>query len=224
MLRIGPRIYELVRNQSGLHVSLDPHAAPHERQQWRIEAHWVPAAEDPGAEWDAESGLDWEYGRLSVNPIMGFEISHWHELDKATLLDADSEVPNLCFATWQNLIHLGTGQNDVQDVTLGSLRVIQRDGCLLTLEIDGEFAPAADSSLHGDFSAMIELPFATLTVAVPINAADPLATAQGIAKRELGLDHFGRHRIRLFDPERPTSLKPHRNGKHSVSLETAWRE
>ena len=224
MLRIGPRVFELVRNQSGLHVSLDTHAAPHERQQWRIEAHWVPADEDPGADWGSSAGGDWEYGRLAVNPIMGFSVSHWHEFDKAVLLDAGGEVTNLCFASWQNLIHLGSGQNPLQDVTLGSLRVIQRDGYLLTLEIDGEISAVEGSTVQGDFSAMIELPFDSVTVAVPLNAADPLATAQGIARRELGLTTFARSRVQHYDPERPTSFKPHRNSKHRVTLELPWRE
>jgi hypothetical protein len=223
MLRIGSRVFELVRNQSGLHATLDPHAAAHERQQWRIEAHWVPADEDPGADWTDSAGGGWEYGRLAVNPIMGFAVSHWHELDKAVLLDAGGEVTNLGFASWQNLIHLGSGENPVQDVVIGGLRIIQRDGYLLTLEIDGEISPVEDSTVHGDFSAMIELPFATVTVAVPLNAADPLATAQGIARRELGLTTCARSHVRRYDPERPTSLKPHRNSKHRVMLELPWR-
>ena len=60
--------------------------------------------------------------------------------------------------------------------------------------------------------------------AVPLNAAGPLATAQGIARRELGLTTFSRSHVQHYDPERPTSLKPHRNSKHRGTLETPWRE
>jgi hypothetical protein len=49
------------------------------------------------------------------------------------------------------------------------------------------------------------VPFASVSVAVPINAADPLGAAKGIAYRELGVKTFARTQVRLFDPNRRTS-------------------
>lgn len=223
MLRIGPRVFDLVRTQSGFHVTLDPQGAPRERQQWRVEAHFVPAEDDPGEDWAGDAYGAWEYWRLCVNLIMGFSVSHWHDLERASFMEDADGTEILCFPTWQNLIHLGASENQAQEVALGELRSIKREGLLFTVELDGEILAKKGETVHGDFSTMIELPLATARIAVPLNATDPLATAKAIAKRELGLTSFSRHRLRLHDPERPLSLKPHRNSKHWVTLETAWR-
>ena len=78
------------------------------------------------------------------------------------------------------------------------------------------------SVLSGEFRLRVEVPFYDATVRVPLNAADPLATAASNARREIGLSAHARHQMNPFDPNRPI-WKPIENSHHSVLLETPWR-
>jgi hypothetical protein len=105
---------------------------------------------------------------------------------------------------------------------------VRRDGYLFTCEFDGEITPTKEDmekdpgAVPVEFRMMEEIPFATVTVAVPLNAADPLSAARGIAEREIGLKEVARSRVSLFDPTRKV-WKPEKSGKHTVTLETPWR-
>ncbi len=72
------------------------------------------------------------------------------------------------------------------------------------------------------FSLRVEIPFHEVEVAVPLNAADPLAAAVGIARREIGLSAHALHDVSRFDPTVPV-WKPVENSHHIVLLETLWR-
>ncbi|MEO6787222.1 MAG: hypothetical protein ABI318_13910 [Chthoniobacteraceae bacterium] len=223
MLQIGSRIYQPVLTPSGFHVSLDPVEQGLWRHVWRLDAHFVPADEDYGSGADAH----WEYWRFFVNPLGSFTTRDWRELVRDTFLENEAGHRELCLASLENLINpYYTGKQEME-VLLGELRVIRRDGYLFTVEADGEVERGKDHDErvpYGDFRLRAEIPFASVTVEVPLNAGDPLAAAKAIAAREIQLTEFGRTDVLLYDPAIRRTWRPERSGKHTVTLEVPWRE
>lgn len=221
MLQIGSRTYQLVRSQSGLHVRLDPSTGGLWQQVWRFEAHFVPADEDAGPALDGS----WEYWRLSVNPMGFYRTTDWRDLAQFVFAE-DSVADQVTFnGNIENLIHLGVGSNELRDVFTGDFRFIRREGYLFTCEFDGEISAGKDDdaeSVTGEFRMMVEIPFVEATVAVPLNAGDVLATAKGIAAREIGLHEMARTLVRPYDPKAWVPRSASR-GTHHVTLETPWR-
>ena len=222
MLHIGSRIYQPVLTTSGFHVMLDPIERGLWNHVWRLDAHFVPAEEDFGSGARAR----WEYWRFFVNPLGSFTTKDWRELVRESFLISDEGHDELCFADMENIINpMWSGGKQEPGVRLGELRVIRRDGYLFTVEADGEIVCGKDDPEHvptGDFRLRAEIPFASATVEVPLNAGDPLTAAKAIAAREIQLTEFGRTDVTLFDPARKV-WKPARSGKHTVTLEVPWR-
>ena len=223
MLQIGTRSYQLVRGQSGLHVSLDPNERePWQQQVWRFDAHFVPGDEDCGPELDQPP---WEYWQLTINPMAFFRIADWRELARGSFMEGEGADRFLFMPNVENLIGPGGGRNPVRDVSFDDFRIVIRDGWLFTCELEGEIAAAKEdeaATVAGAFRLVEEIPFATARVAVPLNAGDPLATARAIAAREIGLMQIARSSVDLYDPGRKV-WNPTRSGKHMVLLETPWR-
>lgn len=221
MLLLAHRNYRLVRPQSGFHCILNPLTTQTWSQVWRIEAHFVPDDDSPGpAPWEA-----WEYLRLSLNPLAFLQVKHWHELGRTDFL-AQSDGLHFLNIHLENLI--ADRDAPLLDVELDEFRTVGRDGLNLTLEMEGEVLPPSEkakSNPHqdngiptGEFKLFAALPLASLTVAVPINASDPLAAAKGIAQRELGLSHIRTGQVTVFDPKK-RSLLPGGGSHHEVSLQ-----
>ena len=208
MLRIGERIYELVQAQSGFRVILDPSESDDFWQQrWLFDAHYVPAANDPGPPAD----VLWEYQRVLINPLW-LTISHWHDL--TTYHPVDHEVNGFypMAANLENLLQGRASRDEGNRIIYpDEFRVVRREGYLFHCEFDGAIDPQKqESSAEKDeneaepeadeFQLRDEIPFTDVTVRVPINSTDPLATARAIAARELGLTSIGRNHIHPYDP------------------------
>ena len=214
MLQIGSRSYRLVRAQSGLHVRLDPTEPGMREQEWRLDAHFVPADEDTGGELEA----GWEYWRLHVNPFSRFRVEDWRELARGSFCE-DEEI--FFFVDLENLMERGLRTVEERGVRIGDFRITRREGYLFTCEMEGTVAGETDGAAEEEFRMEAEIPFATVWVQVPLNAGDPVAAARAIAARELKLGSVARHALRRYDPERAGGY-PRTNGKHSVTLETPW--
>ncbi len=219
MLLLAHRRYRLVRSQSGFHCVINPLTGQSWSQVWRIEAHFVPDDDDPGPPpWQV-----WEYLRLAINPLAFLQVKHWHELERIDFLADDD---GLFFMSLENLI---AGRSaPVLDVAVSEFRTIGRDGLNLTLEMEGEVvAPSEEEKAKrpgehgipvGEFKLFAALPLSSLVVAVPINSADPLAAAKGIAQRELGLSQIRAGKVKSFDPNRRSRL-PGGGSHHEVLLQ-----
>ncbi len=221
MLQIGSRSYRLVRGPSAFHVTLNPNERDHWQQVWRLDAHFVPDDGDCGPELHGQ----WEYWWLAVNPMAFFQVTDWRDLARGSFFEDGDADPFMFNANIENLITLGAGRAPVRSLILDEFRVTQQDGYFFTCEMAGEIEPARDGEekmVSGEFQWREEIPFATATVEVPLNAGDPLATGRAIAAREIGLTEVARTSVTLFDSTRKV-WKPERAGKHTVTLETPWR-
>ena len=227
MLTIANRRFQLLSPFSGLSVSLAPNAISPKQQLWSLHTYWVPEEDDPFP-------LPWEGPRvwhMSI-PTLGLRVSHWHDLKGMEMDPEDLSLLTLG-ASVQDIATHHSSDAPVLSLSIWSLRFISRTGYRFIVEMDGEVPPqdsaverkaqAEETSvLSGDFRLRVEVPFYEAAVCVPLNAADPLATAASIARREVGLSAHARHQVNLFDPNRRV-WKPIENSHHSVLLETPWR-
>ena len=220
MLQIGERCYQLVRAQSGFHVTVDATETGMWRQTWRFDAHYVPADVDPGPR--PEAGR--EYWRLAINP-MNLAVADWRQLAEYNAREDGGEGFHPFSASLENLLHEWNDDKGVRTIFPGEFRVLRRDGYLFACEFDGEIKAAVSDAeaIVGEFGLLEEVPFATVTVRVPINAADPVASARAIAAREIGLTSIGRTHVQPYDPARKRHSRFLGTDKHSVLLETPWR-
>ena len=221
MLQIGTRLYQPIPAQSGIHIALDPVMRGHCQQEWWLDAHFVPADEDFGT-W---AMTPWEHWCFALHPL-GFRIlKDWRDLARGSYFEGEEGETGAGWPSIENLIATTRGGGQRMEVQFTDFSIIRREGYLFTIEADGDVAPAKDSkegAPTGDFRLRMEIPFASATVEVPLNAGDPLSTARAICAREIQLTEFARTDVRLFDPERKV-WKPERSGKHTVTLETPWR-
>src|SRR5260221_7975049 len=170
MLQIGSRSYQLVRGQSGFCVTIGHGdlGFPPGGQAWRLEAHYVPGDRDPGAPPEAP----WEYWRLTINP-MNFKLSDWRSLaDPELWKEKEYDLPFYPLSvSIENLLPDGMARAKARAVRAGDFRVIWRKGFLFTCEFDGEIQSKDGEEVAGEFRLLEEIPFAEVTVHVPINAA-----------------------------------------------------
>lgn len=228
MLRLGHRLHHLVPAHSGLHVTLDPNAHPLQRQTWRLDVHYVPGAEEGGL----TGPWQWRYWQVRLDLGIALQTTDWRTLAEGLAADEDDLGPPPICCTIENLLASRTAQARVRNLAVGTLRFVRRDGWLLTCEADGEVLdgenasePAAeetDAAPPGPFTLLEAVPFATATVHVPLNVADPEAAARRIAAREIGLKETARAYVRRFQ-EGAYSPRFASRGKHTVTLETPWR-
>jgi hypothetical protein len=182
----------------------------------RLEAHFVPDDDGP-APWE-----EWEYLRLCINPLGFLELKDWQDLQHTSLLDDDGCSTAMITAGIENILHLGGPHHPFLGLELDEFRILKRNGHLFTIEMDGAVHPPSGDKEPGmptgDFRLLDEVPFASVSVAVPLNAADPLAAAKGIAQRELGVKGFARTKVKLYDPNRPEGRR-RPAVHHNVTLE-----
>ena len=212
MLRIGQRQYELVRSQSGFHVEIFPPDSLKRTQEWRLDAHYVPT--DGNAPRDDSK---WEYLRLAIFSEK-YHLDNWRNL---TGLGLDNDDEDIWFgsASLENLL-AGRYEDEIFTIMPGRLEVTMAGDYLFHCVFDGILR-------HGDVEEDLEfeddIPFAEVSIGVPINAADPVATALALAGRAVGLteicgSHMTRHDWRLKE-KKPGPLEDH----HQVYLQTPWR-
>lgn len=218
MLQIANRRFQLLTPHSGLGVRLAPNAAAHKQQKWWLNTCWVPEDDDRAhPPWRGPEM--WWLGMMHL----GIKVSHWHELERFEVPEDDLPIVAMSGSV-QNIASYGSRHHDALSFALDTFRFTGRAGYSLILEMEGEVFPQekpSEEDLCGDFSLRVEIPFHEVHVAVPLNAADPLAAAAGIAHREIGLSAHARHHLRLFDPSVPV-WKPVENSHHTVLLETPW--
>src|SRR5207302_5253565 len=181
--------------------TIDPGMTDFQRQMWRFDAHYVPADSDTGA----CPGVELEYWQLAINP-MQLVIGDWRQLtDIKQSDDLDSSFYPFG-GNFENLLtYRRNGIKGVHTVFIEEFRVLRREGYLFNCEFTGEIEAAAEDeteALAGEFRMLDEIPFASVTVRVPINATDPLASARAIAAREIGLAGVALADVRPYDPTR----------------------
>lgn len=191
----------------------------HKQQKWWLNSCWVP--EDDDTTHPPWRGPEmWRLGMMHL----GIKVSHWHELERFEMTEDDFCIVGLGSSV-QNIANYGGRENPALSFAIDTFRFTGRTGYSLILEMAGEVLPEdkpGKEDLCGDFHLRVEIPFHEVHVAVPLNAADALATAASIARREIGLSGHARHHVRLFDPCVPV-WKPVENSHHTVLLETPWR-
>ena len=231
MLTINDRRFSLVRASSGLDVTLGLEEYFGGQQHWRLVLYYVPADEDAGNRF----GLP-EQWCLAIDTI-SLKIADWREDLGRLRVGGDSEnefIPLI--GSFSNIVERGYTVPASFAMNPHELRVIRRDGLLLTMELDGEIrepdpddgdkqakADAKELRVTGDFHLMDEVPLTGALVHVPVNVKDPAAYARKIAARDLKLDDFSdRTHVTPYNPESPWPRRIGR-GTHMVSLTTRWR-
>lgn len=214
MLRIGQKQYELVRAQSGFFVELFPPDPIKRTQSWRLDAHYVPCEGNP----PRADGL-WEYLRLTLHSEH-YHLDNWRNLTGLGL-DNDDEDTWFGGADLENLL-AGRFVHEEDIILPGRLEVTWVNDYLFHCEFDGTLR--REDKTEEDLEFADDLPFAEVSVGVPINAADPVATALALAKRAVGLTEISGGRVTRHD----WRIKEGRQGPlldhHQVSLQTPWRQ
>ena len=221
MLQIANRSFSLAVPFSGVSLRLAPNATGPKQHRWSLNAVFVPEEDDNAL----PPWRDPEMWRLGIQQIIGLHVTHWHQLESFEVDEDDLDILSLG-SSLHNIARCGAGENPALSLAFCSFRFVRREGYLLTLEADGEVFPQTDPSegdLSGEFTLRAQIPFHQISIAVPLNAPDPLATAAGIARREIGLTTHARTLERRFDPSQPV-WKPVENSHHTVLLETPWRQ
>jgi hypothetical protein len=217
MLRIGHRSYELVRPVSHFHVTIGGRRREATDQQWMLDAHYVPSAEDHGR----ENG-DWEYLRLTIHPF-GFKVSDWRELAKFGVDLQEDGVPDpvLFHTNMENLLaHHGERRREkCHAVGPGMFKARASGGYLFTCEFDGAFE---DDEGEKEFTLLDEIPFGSVTVHPAINVKDPVAAGRAIAAREIKLTEFEGSHVTPPDWRRGEKADAPLDSYHHVTLRTPW--
>lgn len=220
MLQIGERTYDLVRNQSGFHLILDPgETSDFWQQRWSFDAHYIPSDTDPGPPPEAP----WEYLRLSIQPLW-LNLKDWRDLTTYNPTDYNVGGFYPASVTLENLLISSHLQGSNRPIDPGEFLIIQRNGYLFTCEFEGEIdleTPEGTKEEH--LQLRDEIPFATITVRVPINSADPVTAARAIAARELTFAEIARTHLTPYDSATAIRSRTLGRDKHNVLLETPWR-
>ena len=218
MLRMGQRSYELVRAVSHFHVTIGGRRREPGDQQWMLDAHYVPSAEDLGR----EDG-DWEYLRLTIHP-WEFKVADWRELAKLGV-ESQEECgadPVLFHTNIENLLARRKSRGETcHEVTPGIFKLRHNGGYFFTCEFDGAFE---DDEGEKEFTLLDEVPFGEVTVHPPINVKDAVAAGCAIAAREIKLTEFDGSRVTPPDWRREEKADAPLDNYHHVRLRTPWRK
>ncbi len=199
---------------------IDPLAAAWKRHVWRMDLAFVPGDEDAGPPPWARH----EMWRMHVGPIMGLRLEDWREWENLALFENEDVLP-IIGATMENLCSRSLNPHSVE---IHDCRFLKREGYGFICQMEGEVFPPEDGSadedgVAGEFRLLMEIPFVSVEIAVPVNATDPLAAGRALAEREIRLRDSARSKVTPFDPERAAGAFGHHYNKHTVRLETTWR-
>jgi hypothetical protein len=216
MLRIGTNQYELVRLHSGFSVTINPKADDvlHREQVWELETHYLPA----DADYTPRADGTLEYLKLTLYSEE-YAVKDWRKLSG---LGLDTESKTWFGHAWlENLLGGCRHAEESWNIIPGWLEVERTEEYLFHCTFDGEIE--RDNGGKEDVEFEDDIPFRELLVRVPINAADPVATAQAMSARTVGLNEFAASRTQRYDPERKSFARAKINTHHLVTLETPWR-
>ena len=219
MLRIGSRSYDLVRAHSGFFLWHGLQRHVEHLQRWRMEFHYVPSDQDPG-----RPDATWEYLRLSMHPH-DYCLADWRDLTGFRSRSFNEELnPLLNWTSLENLLSKSWfHKEELDNPCPENLTIRWNEGYLFTCELDG-FLRRSDDAEEEDFHLLDQIPFAEATVEVPINAADPVATARAILAREIKLSECASSRITPHDWRREKDPNAQLSPSHHVSILTPWRQ
>ena len=215
MLRIGSNHYELVRVHGGFSVDLTHKSddVMQREQVWSFEAHFVPAED----KYTLPSHGRPEYLSFSLRSEE-YLVADWRQLSGFGL---DKEGDHwFGWGSLQNLIREGYKEESWQ-VIPGWFEVERSQDYLFHCEFFGARRLPDGTEEEMEFKA--DLPFREATVYVPVNAADPTATARTMAARAVKLTALAGSDVLRYDPTRQSWLNAHINSHHRVTLQTPWR-
>ncbi len=185
-------------------------------QTWRLDAHYVPQENQPPRE-----GCVWEYLRLTIF-TSNYAISDWRDLTGLGLhpLEEGQESDWIGFGQIENLL-AGRFAHDERSFIPGNFVARRVAGYLFDCEVDG----AVRDEKEQEEEACLEdqIPFAGVSLRVPITAPDPITTARAIVAREINLTECAQTRITQYDWRRKEKADARLDDTHHVSLETPWR-
>jgi hypothetical protein len=215
MLKIGTNEYEGVDWQSTLSVSLFPpgEGVIGRQQLWELETNFCPF----GGDYRPLIADTDEILKLWIR-AENHHVADWNQLTGLGV--ADETKPGFTLASLSNLLNEDRHEREF-DISVDELTLEQNEGFIFSVEIDGTHTrpDGTEEELH-----VLEIvTFKKVVAYVPLNAADPVATAKAMAKQQINLTEFASHRIIPYDPQRASSLISHINSHHKVILETAWR-
>ena len=177
MLTVNDRRFSLVRSSSGLDVTLGLEEYFGGQQHWRLVLYYVPADEDGGNRYELP-----EMWCLAVDPI-SLKITDWREDLGHLHVGGESEndfIPLI--GSFTNIVERRYTVPASFELAPHELRVIRRNGLLLTMEMDGEIrasesdegskqekADAEELRVTGDFRLMDEVPMTGAFGARPVS-------------------------------------------------------
>lgn len=217
MLRVGDRLYDLVLAQSGFHVALTEGHTKQIRQDWRLDAHYIPQPTQP-----AREDAGWEYLRLTIFAL-AYSVADWRDLCGLGLdpLHEGEESVWLGTSGLENLLARWS-EREERDLIPGDLTVKRTGGYLFACALEG--AIRYEDGREEELLLQDEIPFASVSLRVPINAPDPIKTARAIAAREIQFTDCASAHITRHDWRRQETPDALLDNAHHVILETPWRE
>lgn len=215
MLRLGSNEYDLVRVHSGFSVTLFPPGEDRRKrlQKWELEAAYVPREDHYTLRADGEP----EYLRV-VFQSEEYAVNNWRKLSG---LDLDKADDHWFGWAWVENRLVGLTEKENWSIIPGWMEVEPVRDYLFHCEFSG-FRKLKDGT-EEEMEFKDDLPFKEATAFVPINAADPEATARAMAARTVGLTEFAGSKTQHYDPERQSYLNIRINTHHIVTLQTPWR-
>lgn len=207
MLKIGNEEHEVVETLTGMSAVLDPAQSGWHRQWWRMELGFLPLR-GVRMPWDAP-----QVWKLVVYPVGFLTVTDWRDLEGRQWFEDIGPI----MISLQNLCN---GDRQPHSMLAGDCRAVKRNGTVFTLELDGEVEPAEGyDGPTGELRGLVEMPFSSITVSVPVNASDPVVAARALSARELGWQGKGRSHWQPYDPEKAGARPRGFHDAHKVWLE-----
>ena len=212
MLTLGAGQYELIRSQSGFSVSLSPPQTARGPQAWQLDLHYVPTDRNP----EPQPLWECEHLELCCQPFH-YQTDDWRGLTHFGPADLDPILFNI---TLGNLLE-NQPTCTRHFVTPDEFTVQHLEGYRFRCQLEGR--------LHRDEECLAlelddEIHFAQATISVPVNAADPIATAQGLARRAIQLTEFAGSHLTRNDWRQTQGAAGPLEFAHRVTLYTPWRQ
>lgn len=151
-----------------------------------------------------------------------YAIRDWRELTGLGLhpLEEDKESAWIGSGMIENLL-AGRFAHDERTFIPGDFVARRVSGYLFDCELDGVVRDEEEQ--EKEVLLADQIPFAGVSLRVPINAPDPIKTARDIVAREINLTECAQGRITQYDWRRKEKPDARLDDAHRVSLETPWR-